>query len=72
MDLFEFIKNVDNTAHIIYHFLARMRNHSPLRHEFIELPDLFYIVLMPLMNHMDANREYLRRGSRLYEVTSQK
>ena len=72
MDLDKFINRVDNAVNIIYHFLAKMRNHAPIRHEFKELSDLFYVILLPFMNHEDANRECLRRGARLYEISSQK
>jgi hypothetical protein len=71
MDLDKFITNVDNLLDLLYHFLAKMRNYSPIRNEFKELSDLFYVVLTPLMPHEDANRECLRRGAKLYEISSQ-
>ena len=72
MDLDKFIPKVDNAVSIIYHFLARMRNHAPIRHEFKELHDIFYVILLPLSSHEDSNKECLRRGARLYEISSQK
>ena len=71
MDLDKFITNVDNLLDSLYHFLAKMRNYSPIRNEFKELSDLFYVVLTPLMPHEDANKECLRRGARIYEISSQ-
>jgi hypothetical protein len=41
MDLDHFTKNFNTMVMIIYHYLARLRNTSPLRHEFKELSELF-------------------------------
>jgi hypothetical protein len=70
-DLHIFINNVEGAVDNVYHFLARTRNHSPIRNEFKELSELFYAILLPVMSHDDANRECLRRGARLYETSSQ-
>ena len=72
MDLDKFVTNVDTMLDVLYHFLAKMRNYSPIRNEFKELIDVFYVVLMPLMSHEDANMECLRRGARMYEISTQK
>jgi len=71
VDLDTFINKIDGTVSVIYHFLAHMRNHAPIRNEFRELSKLFYVILHPLMNHADANKECMRRGARLYEISSQ-
>jgi len=70
-DLESFVQKVDASVITIYHFLARLRNHSPIRNEFKELSNIFYAVLFPPMSHEDSNKECMRRESRLYEISSQ-
>jgi len=70
LDTVDFVSNAKSVLGRLKSFLISSVTKPPLRPEFRETQEFFYVILHPEVNHATARRMCAQRESKLFEITS--